>query len=68
MKKYIFKPIAILIWLVLMAPLMAGPADPPGEDDPIDPTPIDNWMLLLIVAGIALGAYYLIKQNKKAVA
>lgn len=64
MKKYIYKFMTISIWLMLMKPLWAGPLDPPGEDDPIDPVPIDNWTLLLIIAGATVGAYYLMRQYK----
>lgn len=57
------------LWAIFTLPAMAGPVDPPGEDDPIyeDPTPIDNWMLLLILAGVAVGSYFLMKYRQKAV-
>lgn len=47
-------------------PAMAQPVDPPGEDDPIyqDPTPIDNWILLLL-AGSFIGIYCLIRHRKQ---
>ncbi|WP_143736567.1 hypothetical protein [Moheibacter sediminis] len=58
------------MWLVFSLPALAqfnNPGDPPTEDDP-DPAPIDNWMLILVLAGIALGAYLIIKYNRKAIA
>lgn len=58
------------MWLAFSLPALAqfdSPGDPPTDEDPI-PTPIDSWMLLLVMAGIAIGAYLIIKYNRKAMA
>jgi len=57
-----------LIWLVYIVPVTAGPVDPPGGEDPpyIDPTPIDNWLLMLVFAAIAIGSYFILKYRRKA--
>ncbi len=36
--------------------------DPTGPGD--DPVPIDNWLFLLPLAGIAVGAYFLSRKQK----
>lgn len=69
MKNNILKyTILTIMWLAFSIPALAGPGDPPIDDDPVEPVPIDNWMLLLVLAGIALGAYLLVKHNRKAIA
>lgn len=59
-----------ILWMVYSLPILAGPVDPPGEDDPIyeDPTPIDNWMLLLLMGAVAVGIYFLVKYRRKSMA
>ena len=37
-----------------------------GEDP--DPTPIDNWVLFLVLAGVAVGAYFIMKNRRQAIA
>jgi len=66
MKNKILKYGLAIVWLICMIPVTAGPVDPPGGDDPPfeDPTPIDNWVIALILAGIVLGIYY-IRFRKK---
>lgn len=60
MKNKIFKyGLGVILWAVFTLPALAGPVDPPGEDDPVDPVPIDNAMILLILAAVILGFYYL---------
>lgn len=50
-------------------PLMANPGGDGGVgDEDEEPLPIDNWMLILLLAAIALGVYFTLKYNKKAVA
>lgn len=64
--------ILMFLWLTYMLPVLAGPGggdgDGEGEGDPDPGTPIDNWMLLLILAGIAVGIYFIMKSKRKAVA
>jgi len=66
MKNKILKYALAMVWLIYTIPAIAGPVDPPGGDDPPfeDPTPIDSWMVALILAGIVLGIYY-IRFRKK---
>ena len=53
--------------MVYTLPAIAQPVDPPTDDDPLeDPTPIDNWILLLILASVAVGVYFLMKHRRKA--
>lgn len=71
MKNNILKyGILAVLWVAYTLPAMAqfDPVDPPADDDPVDPAPIDNWILVLVLAGIALGAYLIIKRNRKAIA
>jgi len=55
------------MWLAYTFPAMAGPVDPPGEDDPIDPAPINKWALILIMAAITIGIYVIMKYKRKAI-
>lgn len=59
-----------IIWFVFTLPILAGPADPPGEDDPsyIDPSPIDSWQFLLVFAGIISGVYFILKYRRSVAA
>jgi len=70
MKNQILKfGLLAFLWMVYTLPAIAQPVDPPGEEDPFepeDPTPIDNWMLLLILASVAVGVYFLMKHRRKA--
>lgn len=47
--------------------LMAIPEDPPLDDDPIEPAPIDNWLMLLVFVAIILGIYLVFKYQRKAI-
>ena len=48
-------------------PALAGPNDPDDGGDPL-PAPIDNWIILLILSAAAVGIYFIMKHNKKALA
>lgn len=69
MKKYISKSILAICWLIISIPLMAAPpVDPDGSDDPlppIDPTPIDNYLLVLMFVAIMIGTYWLYRKKWK---
>lgn len=68
MKNNILKfALLAFFWMIYTLPLIAQPVDPPGEDDPFepeDPTPIDDWMVLLILASAATGIYFRMKYGK----
>jgi len=69
MKNKILKyGISAIIWIVFTLPALAGPVDPPGGEDPpyVDPTPLDNWAILLVFAGIILGIYFVKKYRNMA--
>ena len=55
-----------LFFLTYTLPLMAQEDDEPGDpfagDDP--PTPIDNWEILLVMAAMAVGIYFVSKYRK----
>lgn len=53
--------------MLFSIPALAQPGGPPLEDDPEEPVPIDNWMMLLIFAGIFLGIYLVFKSQRKAI-
>jgi len=54
-------------WAAYTLPVFAqGPDDPDDGNDP--QAPIDNWILLLVLAGIALGIYFIIRNQRKAIA
>lgn len=57
-----------IIWLTCTLPALAGPVDAPGGEDPPyeDPTPIDNWAILLVFAGTILGVYSVRKYRDMA--
>ncbi|MFA7687385.1 MAG: hypothetical protein WCY25_05935 [Moheibacter sp.] len=57
-------------WVAYSLPLLAGPEDPdPGDDPPWeDPAPIDNGILVLILAAAAVGIYFLAKYRRKSAA
>lgn len=53
-----------IFWMTFTLPAIAGPGDPDdGGDDP--PASIDNFMMILILAGIGLGVYFILKYRKK---
>lgn len=52
------------LWLAYTLPAFADPNDPDDGDDP-PAAPIDNWLLLLILAGVALGIYFIMKYKRK---
>lgn len=53
-----------IFWFAFTLPASAGPGDPDdGGDDP--PASIDNFMMILILAGIGLGVYFILKYSKK---
>jgi len=56
-----------ILWLFTI-PVLAGPVDPPGGDDPLppDPTPVSQWEFILIFAAIAVAAYFIMKYQRKA--
>jgi len=57
-------------WAAYTLPVLADddPNDPPGDgDDDPSPAPIDNWILILVFAAVAVGFYFLYKQNRKAI-
>ncbi|SMC85793.1 hypothetical protein [Moheibacter sediminis] len=54
------------LWLTYTLPALADPNDPDDGDDP--QAPIDNWLLLLILAGVALGIYFIMKNKNKQIA
>jgi len=69
MKKNILKyGFPAIIWFVFTLPALAGPADPPGSDDPPyqDPMPINSWELVLIMIAIIIGVYFLANHRRKA--
>jgi len=69
MKKSILKyGASAIIWLVFTLSASAGPVDPPEGDDPPHEgyAPIDSWELILVMAAIILGIYFLVNHRKKA--
>ncbi len=67
MKKDVLKyGLLAFFWLAYTLPAMADPNDPDLDDDP--PAPIDNWALLLILAGVILGLYFIMKYRRRAIA
>lgn len=46
--------------------VFAGPNDPDPSDDPA--APIDNWVMMLVIAGVALGVYFIMKYKNKQIA
>lgn len=62
MKNQIIKYTIILIFLISYThPVLAEPNDPYAGDDP--QTPIDGWLLWIILFGFLLGIYYLNAQK-----
>lgn len=67
MKRKIHKyGLLAFLWLAYTLPAFADPNDPDDSDDP--QAPIDNWLLLLILAGVALGVYFIMKYKNKQIA
>jgi len=53
---------------MLTLPALAGPEDPPTDDDPIDPgAPIDNGIWVLIFLALFVGIYWLRVRKKQFV-
>lgn len=72
MKNIFFKyGFTALFALLYTLPLIAQDPGTGGTDDedPDPAAPIDNWVLLLVLAGIALGVYFVMKyRNNKQLA
>ena len=67
MKNKIIKSgLVAFLWIAYIIPSMAGPVDPPADEDPMpEPgAPIDNWMFILVIAAAAIGVYFLWKKQK----
>lgn len=66
MKNIITKStISILVLLTYTLPLYAIPVPPEGDDDPLPGAPIDNFYLMLALAAIILGVYFMIPKKSK---
>lgn len=66
MKNNILKlSLPVIFFLIYTLPLMAQTIDPPDtSDDPeYQETPIDNWQILLLLAGIVVGLYFMRKYR-----
>lgn len=50
-------------------PVLAGPGGG-GTDDgsEYEDLPIDNWVLMLILAGVVIGIYFIAQSKRKAIA
>lgn len=70
MKNNILKFSLLAIFaLINTLPLLAGPGGGGTEDDgEYDPVPVDNWILLLVLAAVAVGTFFILKNTKKAIA
>ena len=73
------KKVLVLCSCLILANLVAFAQDPiPCSGDPDDPgydpngcanVPLDNWLIILVVAGLILATWYLHnKQKKEAIA
>lgn len=59
------KNLLLFCFLILCQGLVyAGPGTPTGETDE-PPVPIDDYLPLLLTAGLALGVYWIYKNSKK---
>jgi hypothetical protein len=56
--------VLIAFFLALSSTVLADPFDEP-EIDPPPPTPIDNSLLVLFLAGVLFAAYFFYKKNLK---
>lgn len=56
--------VLIVMFLALSSTMLADPFDEP-EIDPPPPTPIDNSLLILFMAGFVFAAYFFYKRNLK---
>lgn len=54
-----------LFFLTYTLPAWADIDPPESEDDPLyEEAPIDNWEILLVMAAIAVGIYFVSKYRK----
>lgn len=69
MKNNILKFSLLAIFaLINTLPLLAGPGGGGTDDDSEYPAPIDNWILLLVLAAVAVGTFFILKNRRKAIA
>jgi len=57
-----------LFFIIYSLPLLAQdgePGDPDAGNDP--PAPIDNWVIFLIIAGIGVAVYFMLKRKQKSI-
>jgi hypothetical protein len=68
MKNFYLKSVFFLSGIFISIPLLAFPGDPDGGDDPPfeDPTPIDNYMWVLVFIAVCLGCTLLAKSMQKS--
>lgn len=52
-----------LTWIASTLPALAFPDDPDDTEDPL-PTPIDDWVILLVLIAVTLGIYFMMKHKK----
>lgn len=65
MKKQMLRDGLIILFFVFgNVALLAEPGDPDAGQDP--PAPIDGWVFMLIVMGLMIAGYYLIRYRKMA--
>ncbi len=65
MKNNIYKyGLLAIMWMVYTLPALAGPIDPPTDDDP-DPVPVDEWLPYLFSIGLLVGLFYKIIKEAK---
>ena len=58
---------ALVFFLFYTIPALADedyPENPDSHDDP--PVPVDQWMILLLILGLAIGFYFLKRKYKTA--
>lgn len=62
--------VTLLLLLNFVQLFAQGPGLPGGDDcDPDDPdtceVPLDNWLIILVIGGLILAAWYLHNKQKK---
>jgi hypothetical protein len=70
MKNKILKySLVLFFWMVSLVYVRAdfplSPGSDENEDEQLEETPIDNWQLVLMLAAITIGIYFLAKYRKK---
>lgn len=58
--------LTVFFAIAFTLPVYARPDDPDSFEDEPPAAPIDDWMMVLVIAGLLIGSYYYFTKRKNA--